>query len=313
MLIKNAYVFSESILGEGIGFDFKDIDLSLSLFKENKLTDCSQEQSFSEGWLPTFGFSENEASYFEGIEGFFFISYGLEEKKLPDKLIDYELKKLISRENIDITTLTGEDRATLKERVFSTLLADTAPTPSRIDACIDFNNNRIIVNTSSAKNAERVTSLLRKTFGTCTVKPFNVPLNWEDAFTYLAQEKIIIDDLIVCDEIEMVDPSKKSCKSIYKGLDIDSSEIQSNLTNGWKVNKIMLAVDREFAFTIGLDLVLKKIKYGEVFNDDFERKLGDGSDKSSLDYLKTQACLSIQYINIALDYIKKIAKSFSER
>ncbi|BBG61272.1 recombination-associated protein RdgC [Providencia rustigianii] len=199
-----------------------------------------------------------------------------EEKILPTDVIKKELQAKIDKlEAEQGRRLKKTEKDSLKDEVVQDLLPRAFSKESTVSVWIDNDNQRIIVDTSSAKRAEDTLALLRKTLGSLPVVPLTMKTPIELTLTDWLRDGVIPQGFNLTDEAELKAMLAEGGIARFKKQDLVSDEIASHIEAGKLVTKLSLDWNETIQFTLCDDGSLKKIKFSDVLkaqNDDIDRE-----------------------------------------
>lgn len=236
------------------------------LLAQYPLRDCSQDELETYGWLSAFSQGEKLV---EEMNQSLFIRLGMEIKKLPRKAIQTAIEKYARDNNIDLL-----DRVLYKELeeiITNELIKKTAPEQSSICAYIDLEKGWLVIDAPSEKKASLVTAMLRNSLGSLPVTGYAPQVDMSTIMTDWVRQGYISESFTLLDEIEMKELNKdEGGTARYKGIPLDSKEIELNLEEGWSVTKIRLSYEDLITFTLGGDFIPKRVRYLDQFQERLE-------------------------------------------
>ncbi|HHR6406958.1 TPA: recombination-associated protein RdgC [Providencia alcalifaciens] len=199
-----------------------------------------------------------------------------EEKILPTDVIKKELQAKIDKlEAEQGRRLKKTEKDSLKDEVVQDLLPRAFSKESTVSVWIDNDNQRIIVDASSAKRAEDTLALLRKTLGSLPVVPLTMKTPIELTLTDWLRDGVIPQGFNLTDEAELKAMLAEGGIARFKKQDLVSDEIASHIEAGKLVTKLSLDWNDTIQFTLCDDCSLKKIKFSDMLkaqNDDIDRE-----------------------------------------
>ncbi|HHR5829772.1 TPA: recombination-associated protein RdgC, partial [Providencia alcalifaciens] len=199
-----------------------------------------------------------------------------EEKILPTDVIKKELQAKIDKlEAEQGRRLKKTEKDSLKDEVVQDLLPRAFSKESTVSVWIDNDNQRIIVDASSAKRAEDTLALLRKTLGSLPVVPLTMKTPIELTLTDWLRDGVIPQGFNLTDEAELKAMLAEGGIARFKKQDLVSDEIASHIEAGKLVTKLSLDWNETIQFTLCDDCSLKKIKFSDMLkaqNDDIDRE-----------------------------------------
>lgn len=199
-----------------------------------------------------------------------------EEKILPSDVIKKELQAKVDKlEAEQGRRLKKTEKDSLKDEVIHTLLPRAFSKESVVRIWIDNDNQRIIVDASSAKRAEDTLALLRKTLGSLPIVPLTMETPIELTLTEWLRDGTIPKGFNFTDEAELKAILEEGGIARFKKQDLVSDEIASHIEAGKLVTKLSLDWNETIQFTLCDDGSLKKIKFSDVLkeqNDDIDRE-----------------------------------------
>lgn len=232
---------------------------------EKPLTACLTQEMESIGWLPVF---KEGKQYVEKINNALFFRLGIEQKILPNSAVKTAVDKKI--EEKELKHVSRSEMKELHELVTNELLPNALVNRHSILAYIDLEKNWLVVDASSTKKASLVTSHLRKTLGSLPIVPLTPENSVNAALTHWALNGIQSDVLSMLDEIELKELKDEGGNAKFKGVALDSKEVQDPLKEGWQVTKVMLEYDEQMSFSMSGDFIFKRLKFLERFEENLE-------------------------------------------
>ena len=230
------------------------------------LRDCGHDELETYGWLPAFSQGENLV---EEMNNAFFIRLGMEIKKLPRKAIQTAIEKRARDNNIDI--LNRARYKELEEIITNEFISKVAPEQSSINAYIDLEKGWLVVDSATEKKASLVTSMLRKSLGSLPVVGYAPQVEMPTIMTDWVKSDSINEKFGLLDEVEMKELSKdEGGIARYKGIPLNSKEIELNLEEGWSVTRVGLSFEDIVTFSLGEDFIFKRLRYLDQFQEKLE-------------------------------------------
>lgn len=247
--------------------DFSITEESLKeALEQYPLRDCGADELEVYGWLPAFSQGENLV---EEMNKALFFRLGMYLKKLPRKAIITEAEKRARDNNIDI--LNRARFKELEEVITNEFISKTYPEMDSINAYIDLEKNWLIIDASNERKASLVTAILRKSLGSLPVTSYAPQVEMPIVMTDWVRTDSLNDKFQLLDEIDMAELSKdEGGRSRYRGIPLDSKEIELNLDEGWSVTRVRLSYEDIVTFAIDEDFVLKSVRYLDQFQERLE-------------------------------------------
>lgn len=259
------------------------------LLVQHPLRDCGQDELETHGWLPAFTQGENLV---EEMNQSLFIRLGMEIKKLPRKAIQTAIEKRARDNNIDLL-----DRVLYKELeeiITNELIKKTAPEQSSICAYIDLEKDWLVIDAPSEKKASLVTAILRKSLGSLPVVGYAPQVEMPIIMTDWVRNDSINEKFTLLDEIEMKELSKdEGGTARYKGIPLDSKEIELNLEEGWSVTRVGLSFEDIVTFSLGEDFIFKRLRYLDQYQEQLELSEDQNAVAQSNAYLLADTVRSL--------------------
>lgn len=253
------------------------------------LRDCGHDELETYGWLPAFSQGENLV---EEMNNAFFIRLGMEIKKLPRKAIQTAIEKRARDNNIDI--LNRARYKELEEIITNEFISKVAPEQDFICAYIDLEKGWLVVDAASEKKASLVTAVLRKSLGSLPVVGYAPQVEMPIIMTDWVRNNFINEKFGLLDEVEMKELNKdEGGTARYKGIPLDSKEIELNLEEGWSVTKVGLSFEDIVTFVLGEDFVLKRVRYLDQFQEKLELSEDQNAVAQSNAYLLADTMRSL--------------------
>lgn len=263
------------------------------------LRDCGQDELETYGWLPAFSQGE---SLVEEMNNAYFIRLGMELKKLPRRAIQTAVEKRAREHDIDIMNRARYKE--LEEIITNEFISKTYPEQSSMMAYIDKERGWLVVDATSEKKASLVTAVLRKSLGSLPVVGYAPQVEIPLLMTDWVRNGLPSEKFGFLDEIEMKELSKdEGGTARYRGIPMDSKEIELNIGEGWSVTKLGLSYEDIVTFSLGDDFILKRVRYLDQFQEKLELSEDQNAVAQSNAYLlaDTLRSLMLDLYNICYD------------
>lgn len=233
---------------------------------------CGNTDSTKSGWVSPHG-DKSEMPLMLDIDGQLLLRLKKESKMLPSSVIKQALMdKIAKQESLLNRKLKKTETATLKDEVFIDLLPRAFSKYQFFWLWIDTKYKRLIVDTSSFKQAEDLLALLRKEIGSLAVTPLSCETPLEKTMTDWVRNKQYHPPLLLGNEIELKDALEDNQIVRCKNQEMDSNEIFVHIDAGKLVSKLHLIDEGGVSFILNRDYTLKRIKFDGIVldkNEDF--------------------------------------------
>ncbi|MGC7560477.1 recombination-associated protein RdgC [Pasteurella sp. PK-2025] len=226
-----------------------------------------------------------------------------EEKILPAHVVKTELDQRIEQlEQKENRKLKKVEKQALKEDVVSMLLPRAFSKNQHTALWIDADNQLIYVDAASAKRAEEVLALLRKSLGSLPV----VPLSFANEPSVMMTDWLNKDHtptwLTPLEEAELTG-SQESGIIRCKQQNLASEEIQNLLNAGKLITKLSLEWEDHVSFILNEDCTLKRLKFADQIrekNDDILKE--DYAQRFDADFVLMTGTLSQLTANLLNEF-----------
>ncbi len=149
-------------------------------------------EELSEGWVPT---DSPEGGLFESPEQcwrdrYLFFTYRRDQRRIPALILKSHIRQAEEaylQERPELVRPPKRQREEIKERIVSSLLVKTLPSPAMVDVCWQMDEGILSIFSSSKTACERVESLFCKSFSACKLIPI---YPWRRALSLLEGEQL---------------------------------------------------------------------------------------------------------------------------
>jgi len=219
--------------------------------EEFKFKPCGSQDISKLGWV--FPMGKNGSMYTHVHQKQLLICLKKEEKMLPAGVIKDK-----------------KEKDSLKEDIIMQLLPRAFSRTSQTYAWIDNETNMLYVDSSSARKAEELISLLRKTLGSLPVVPVQLQNQTDVVMTDWLVEGNIPANFQLEDEAELCSALEGGGIIRCKQQDLLSEEIKKHLDSDKFVTKLALNWADSISFVIGEEFALKRLKFSDVLQEQNE-------------------------------------------
>ena len=269
MWFKNLLIYR---LTQDLPFDAQVLETALA----TKLARaCSSQELATYGFVAPFGKGE-DAPLVHASQDFLLIAARKEERILPGSVVRDALKDKVEEiEAEQMRKVYKKERDQLKDEIIQAFLPRAFIRRSATFAAIAPKQGLILVNASSPKRAEDLLSTLREVIGSLPVRPLAVKVAPSAIMTEWVKTQKAADNFFVLDECELRDTHEDGGIIRCKRQDLTSDEIQLHLSTGKVVTQLSLAWQDKLSFVLDDKLVVKRLKFEDLLQDQAEQDGGD--------------------------------------
>ena len=237
---------------------------------EKRFRSCGSQDMSTYGWVPPLGRHGDMLTHATG--DFIMITARKEEKILPTSVIKDTLEERIETiEQKEHREVFSKEKKALKEDILMELLPKAFTKSQKTFAYIDCKEGWMVVDASSFKKAEELTSCLRECLGSLPI--VNPPLKNIPSVTmtqWLKEEPQIVAPFALGNECDLREPGDEGGQINVRKQELISDEIKAHLDAGMQVSKLALLWDDAQTFVLGDDMIIRKLKFTEVIQDQLD-------------------------------------------
>lgn len=224
----------------------------------------------SRGFVSPFGRGEDQLSH--RVADCVLLTLGGEDKLLPSAVVNEALaQKLEAVREREGRNPGGRERKRLKDEVLTDLLPRAFARPMRVNGYLDLGLGWLVVDTSSKKTAEAFVTAIREALGSFPALPVNAESSPRALLTSWIAGEALPKGFELGDECELRDPVDAGAIVKCKRQELDSDEVREHLEAGKQGFQLALTFEERLSFTIGEDIVVRKLKFLETATEALER------------------------------------------
>lgn len=247
---------------------------------------CGSQDMAKTGWVSPMGkFGGDQLVHTAGHQ--LLICAKREEKMLPAPVIKQELAgKIEQLEGEQHRKLKKTEKDSLKDEVLHSLMPRAFSRLTQTFMWIDLDNRLIMVAAVSAKKAEDMLALLRKSLGSLPVVPLTMETPIELTLTEWVRSGQPPAGFALQDEAELKAILEEGGTIRCKKQALVSDEIGIHIENGKLVTQVSMDWQERVSFQINDSFTLKKLKPSDTLadqNDDIDRE--DFSARFNADFI----------------------------
>ena len=259
-------------LSRDISLDAEEMQRQMGAFI---FSPCGSHDMAKTGWVSPMGkLGGDQLVYTAGQQ--ILICAKREDKILPAPVIKQELQDKIEKlEGEQHRKLKKTEKDSLKDEVLHTLMPRAFSRVSQTFMWIDLDARLIMVAAISAKKAEDMLALLRKSIGSLPVVPLTMESPIELSLTEWVRSGETAAGFILQDEAQLKAILEEGGTISCKKQALVSDEISSHIENGKLVTQLSMEWQDRLSFQINDAFTIKKLKPSDILveqNDDIDRE-----------------------------------------
>lgn len=251
--------------------DFSKLEEQTSHFK---FAPCGPQDMAKTGWVSPMGDEFENLTH--QTSGTILLCVKSEKKNIPSAIIKEKLDEKVTKlEAEQQRKLKRTEVASLKEEILQTLLPVTLPKTTRTYIWIDTQASLIIVDASSARRAEDVNALLRKTIGSLPVVPLTMKTPVELTVTEWVRSGNLPAGLTLGNDATLKAILEEGGTVTARNQDLICDEIANHIEAGKVVVKVALGWQERIHFVLKDDFTIGRVRFSEALqeqNDDIDRE-----------------------------------------
>ncbi len=227
---------------------------------------CGPHEEFTLGWTSPLGKASPQLVH--ATNGYLMLCGKKEERVLPTAVINELVQEKISeKEAQQARKLSKKERTEIKDEIIFDLLPKAFTISRKIYAYIDPKGGWLIVDAASAKSAEDLLSMLRKSLSSLPAAPLNAIEKPSTTMTQWLLTNQAPNDITIEDECELRSPEEAGGIIRCKRHDLALPEIKNHLDTGKEVIKLALNWEDRISFILDENLAVKRLRFLELIQD----------------------------------------------
>ncbi|MEN9500873.1 MAG: hypothetical protein RI964_158 [Pseudomonadota bacterium] len=227
---------------------------------------CNKEQREASGWVSPFG--RDSQQYVHIAQGYMLLTMAHQERLLPASVIREELDERVADLQLkESRKVSNREKKDLREQIEFELLPQAFTRTRKMDAWLDVAHGWMVINTSSATQAERLTKLLRISLGSLPVTPPKTTLTPANLLTHWLAGGSLPRPFTLGEECELRSQGDEKSVAVFKRHELMTDEVQTNLAAGKMVSKLGLVWDDKISFILTDELQLRRVRFLDVLAD----------------------------------------------
>lgn len=236
--------------------------LAEALFKPCGANDLQQL-----GWAAPLG--KHSEQLVHVCQNYWMVCLQQQDRILPSSVVNEQVEEKVNEiEEQQHRKVTRKEKTEIKEQVTTVLMPQSFTRNKRFFAYIDAKKGLLVVNSSSAKVADELTSFLRKTIGSLPVRipavksaPSSVMTDWATNNT------TVPGGFEVGEQCELKSTGEEKGSIKYKSLELDGEKIEQHVADGMQVDTLALCWRESISFVMSSNLMIKTVKFGDLVQE----------------------------------------------
>lgn len=240
----------------------------------------------TQGFVSPYGRNHDVLAH--GVGRHTLITFGTETRLLPAQVVNDALAERLDKLEAERGRRPGgKERQRLKDDVLTDLMPRAFIKPGRTDTWLDHESGWLAIDTASRKNAEAVVHGLREALGSFPATPVAAQASARLVLTAWLTGDALPDDFSLGDECELRDPGDDGAIVRCRRQDLIADEIREHINAGKQAVQLAVAYDGRLTFVLGEDLMLRKLRFGDVVLE----QLGDIAGEDAIAELDARFAL----------------------
>lgn len=224
---------------------------------------CGTLETSTLGWVPPLGRRATQLTH--AAAGAILVCARKEERILPSSVVAEELaEKVEAIEAAEGRPVRRKERQALKEELTQQLLPRAFRKSSYVFAYLVPKEGWLVVDASSAKKAEEVVSLLRRSLGSLPAIPPQVKSAPGAIMTAWINGDPTPNTVELGDECELKEPGDDGGVVRVKRLNLLSDEIRTHLEAGKRAVKLALRFEDRLTCILDEELAVKRLAFEDT-------------------------------------------------
>ena len=283
MWFKNLYLLR---LAEG--FEVYPSEIESALQNKQKAA-LGAEQFENSGFVSPFGGDVSVMCH--AVAGYSLFTLAHEKKDIPASAVREELDKMVKAvETRESRKVSSREKKDFRDEVEFNLLPRAFSKTTKTDGYFT-PDGWLVINTSSANVAERVTKNLRECFTahqmTLPVTPAATESSPSITMTEWVKSGFPPAPFALGESVELTSQDDDKSTAKFARHELSSDEVQANIEAGKLVYRLALVWDEKISFTLSDELVISKLKFLDVLQDSMK----DESPESAAEKLDIEFAL----------------------
>jgi len=224
-----------------------------------RINDCGRLEPLSTGWTSPLGRQHEVLTH--AANGCILLRYAKQEKVIPAAVV----REAVAQRGEELANkrgqpTVGKERVRLRDEVIMELLPQAFVKPSHTDLYLDPKSGWLVIDTASAKSADEIVALLRKSVDGLKLSVLDVSNRVKTLMTDWLAKASLPNTLSFGDECDLRDERDAGSVVRCRKQDLTSDEIQPHIEAGKKVIRLGLYWQERLSFVFSEDFVILKLK-----------------------------------------------------
>lgn len=247
-----------------------DAEQLQSALESAEFSPCGPHDSFKLGWTAPLGKHSQALTHI--CDKYWMICLAKQEKILPSSVVNEQVAQRAEEiEETQHRKVSRKEKSELKEQITIELMPKAFVRTNTYYAYLCPSEGYMVINTSSAKVADEVTSFLRKTIGSLPVRSIGVNSSPAAVMTrWLNNDDTPPSYFTTGLETELKSSGEDKGSVKYKGLELDIDQIQQHIQSGMQVDNLALTWRENIDFILSTELIVKRMKFSDIVQEKFD-------------------------------------------
>lgn len=244
----------------------------------HRLRPCGPLELATHGFVSPLGLAHDALT--RTLQDCVLFSAGNEDKLLPAVVVNTELRRRMqARAAEQGRPVGGRERKRMKQELFDELLPRAFARPSQLPGYLDLLHGWVVLDTASRKAAEATISGLREALGSFPALPLAAERAPRLVMTEWLTARSLPEGLELGDECELREATGNAgAIARCRRQTLDADEVQEHLRAGKQVAQLGLLFDGRISFVLGEDLVLRKLRFLDVIQEELDQQAPDSAE-----------------------------------